>query len=127
MSQVSGSTSPARSAPPRFARERAARRIAAALDAGYEDAGRQVFLRTRDLSERGVYLWAAEPPAVGEKARVLIELPGVQAIQRLRGTVVRREADAPSGFALRFDEPALEALRALRGFVEDSERGGAEA
>lgn len=101
-------------------RRRAARRVLAALEAGYEDAGRQVFLRTRDLSESGVFLYAAEPPAIGQKARLLLELPGVDAILRLHGTVVRRVADDPSGFALRFEEAANEkALGALRSFVAE--------
>jgi hypothetical protein len=101
-------------------RRRAARRVLAALEAGYEDAGRQIFLRTRDLSESGVYLHAEEPPAIGQKARLLLELPGVDAILRLHGTVVRRVPDEPAGFALQFDECANErALAALRRFVAD--------
>jgi len=106
---------------------RAAQRILAAFEAGYEDAGRQVFLRTRDLSESGVFLYAPEPPPVGQKARLLLELPGVEAILRLQGTVIRRVAEEPSGFALRFDEPANEpALAALRRYVEGVVEGAAE-
>jgi len=111
-------------APPRTAiaptgQRRAAQRILAALEAGYEDAGRQVFLRTRDLSESGVFLYTSQPPPVGQKARLLLELPGIDAILRLQGTVIRRVAEEPSGFALRFDEPANEsALAALRRYVE---------
>lgn len=112
------------------AQRRAAERVLAALEAGYEDAGRQVFLRTRDLSESGVFLYSAEPPAVGQRARLLLELPGVEAILRLQGTVTRRVADDPSGFALQFDDAAnAAALGALRRYVESviappSEAGG---
>lgn len=98
---------------------RGAHRLRAVLEAGYEDAGQQVFLRTRDVSASGVYLFAAEPPAVGQKARLLLELPGVAAILRLRGTVTRRVLGAPSGFALRFDHAANDAaLVAIQRYVE---------
>lgn len=97
-------------------RERRAPRLVIRLEAAYEDAERQVFLATRDLSEGGVYLLAEDPPDVGCPARVLLELPGQPALLRLPGVVARR--DPGSGFALRFDserlpEGAREALRGL--------------
>jgi hypothetical protein len=98
-------------------RERRAPRVAIRLEAGYEDADRQVFLATRDLSEGGVYLLAADPPEVGAPARVLLELPGQPALLRLDGVVARREPGA--GFALRFhpDRLPAEVRRALRDAV----------
>lgn len=99
---------------------RAAPRVAARLDAAYEDAERQVFLRTRDVSEGGVFLISADPPGEGATARVLLELPGHAALIRLHGTVSRRELERePTGFVLRFDPAALPhaAREALRSFV----------
>ena len=90
----------------------------AALEAGYEDRRRQVFLRTRDLSESGVYLLSHDPPDVGSQAEIHLELPGCPAILRLRGTVIRRETGGTSGFALLFDEASNEAaLCELRQYV----------
>ncbi len=98
---------------------RAAQRVLAALDAAYEDAGRQVFLRTRDLSESGVYLWAPDPPPVGSEAQLLLELPGQPAFLRLSGTVIRSDPGRTGGFALRFaDGPGAAAFQALRSYVE---------
>lgn len=101
-----------------------------ALEAGYEDARRQVFLRTRDLSESGAFLCTDDPPAIGAQAQIRLELPGCAAILRLRGTVIRREpgdAGEPPGFALHFDHEANEpALRELQAYVERVVRGPAE-
>jgi hypothetical protein len=98
---------------------RAAHRVLAALEAAYEDADRQVFLRTRDLSESGVYLWAPDPPAVGSEAQLLLELPGQPAFLRLSGTVIRSDPGRTGGFALRFAEgPSAQGFKALRSFVE---------
>ncbi len=100
--------------------QRAARRVLAALETGYEDRSRQIFLRTRDLSESGVYLLSHDPPEVGSQAEIHLELPGRPAILRLRGTVIRRETGGVSGFALLFDEASNElALRELREYVAE--------
>lgn len=104
---------------------RAARRVLAALEAGYQDRDRQVFLRTRDLSESGVFLLGPEQPEVGAQAKLLLELPGQPAILRLRGTVIRHDAGPPPGFAIRFDESLAEAtLAALRAYVEGGGTNG---
>ena len=104
---------------------RAARRVLAALEAGYQDRDRQVFLRTRDLSESGVFLFGPELPEVGADAQLLLELPGQPALLRLRGRVIRHESGPPQGFAVRFDESlAAPTLAALRAYVEG---GGGEA
>jgi hypothetical protein len=96
---------------------RAAERVQAALDAAYEDSERQVFLRTRDLSARGTFLFSPDPPPVGVEAHLLLELPGEAAFLRLSGRVIRREVGEHSGFALQFDSPSAEnALRALRTY-----------
>ena len=50
---------------------------------------------TSDLSEGGVFLLTPEPPPVGLSGQITLELPTGPAILRLRGTVVRRRADAP--------------------------------
>jgi len=95
-------------------RERRSPRVSIRLEAGYEDAERQVFLPTRDLSEGGVFLLSEDPPDLGAPARVLLELPGQPVLLRLHGVVARREPGA--GFAFHFDSERLpeEARRALR-------------
>jgi hypothetical protein len=77
------------------------------LQAAYEDAERQVFLTTRDLSERGAYLVVADPPPPGRTAQVVLELPDEGSMLRIRGVVVRRSEEMPSGFALRFEREAM--------------------
>jgi hypothetical protein len=101
-------------------RERRRPRVSIRLEAGYEDAERQVFLPTRDLSEGGVFLLAEDPPELGSPARVLLELPGEPALLRLPGVVARREPGA--GFAFRFDFERLPeaARRALRSATAQS-------
>jgi len=100
---------------------RAALRAAARLRAAYEDERQQVFLQTRDLSETGVFLWASDPPPVGARARLLLQLPGQPAFVRLQGTVARREVTttSASGFALCFEQSALDegTRECLRDFV----------
>jgi hypothetical protein len=104
---------------PNTRERRAAERVQAALGAAYEDAERQVFLRTRDLSAGGVFLYSPDPPPVGVEAHVLLELPGKSAFVRVSGQVTRREVGEYAGFALRFGPPTSEeALRTLRNFVE---------
>ena len=101
---------------------RAAPRARVRLEAAYEDSLRQVFLVTADLSEGGVFLLTPEPPPVGLSGQITLELPTSPAILRLRGTVVRRRADAPAGFALAFDPRATpeSTRRSLQRFVEAS-------
>jgi len=101
---------------------RAAPRARVRLDAAYEDALRQVFLVTSDLSEGGVFMLTPEPPPVGLSGQITLELPTGPAILRLRGTVVRRRADAPAGFALAFDLRATteSTRRSLQRFVESA-------
>jgi hypothetical protein len=94
-------------------------RVPLRLEAAYEDPAHQVFLTTRDLSETGVYLLAAEPPLEGVAARVLLELPGHQAILRLHGVVARREPGV--GFAVAFDREGMpgQANSTLREFTRE--------
>jgi hypothetical protein len=75
------------------------------LEVAYEDASRQVFLATRDVSATGLYLHAEDPPEPGVEARVVLEIPGHAAILRLPGLVVRREPGL--GFAMQLDEEKL--------------------
>ena len=105
---------------PQKRERRGARRARVQLGAAYEDPERQVFLVTGDLSESGAWLLASDPPAAGSAARLTLELPGEAAFLRVRGTVVRRRAEQPAGFALRFDPEGTrpEARVALRRFVE---------
>ena len=107
------------SAPAAQVRERrAAERVQTALGAAYEDSERQVFLRTRDLSARGIFLFSPDPPPVGVEAHLLLELPGEVAFLRLCGHVVRRDVGEHSGFALQFESPTTEdALHALQVYV----------
>jgi hypothetical protein len=101
---------------------RSAPRARVRLEAAYEDALRQVFLVTTDLSEGGVFLLTPEPPPVGLSGQITLELPTGPAILRLRGTVVRRRSDHPPGFALAFDSGATpeSTRRSLQRFVESA-------
>lgn len=94
-------------------------RVRARIEAAYEDPLRQVFLPTLDLSESGVFLLSAESPAIGSQAQIVLELPGHEALLRLRGTVIRAQAEPVVGFAIRFedDEASAGALAAVRDFV----------
>jgi hypothetical protein len=105
---------------PQRPERRSARRARVQLEAAYEDPERQVFLMTGDLSESGAWLLAPDPPAPGSAARLTFELPGEPAFLRIPGTVVRRRAEQPAGFALRFDPEGTrpETRAALRRFVE---------
>jgi hypothetical protein len=104
------------------ANRRTAPRARVRLEAAYEDALRQVFLVTSDLSEGGAFLLTPEPPPVGLSGQITLELPTGPAILRLRGTVVRRRADAPAGFALAFDPRANpeSTRRSLQRFIESA-------
>ena len=99
---------------------RTAPRARVRLEAAYEDASRQVFLVTSDLSEGGAFLLTPEPPPVGLSGQITLELPTGPAILRLRGTVVRRRDDEPAGFALAFDSRATpeSTRRSLQRFIE---------
>ena len=105
---------------------RRARRARAELEAAYEDALRQVFLRTVDLSESGVFLACDDPPLAGSPARICLELPGQRALVRAAGRVARWQASAPRGFAVEFDEGSLTARNraALRRFVFEGSSEG---
>ena len=99
---------------------RRAARVLARADAGYEDSERQVFLPVHDVSERGIFLLAEDPPSPGRPVRVLLELPGQAELLRLPGVVSRMQDAAPRGFAVEFDDRAISegARGALRRFVE---------
>jgi hypothetical protein len=82
-------------------------RVRARLAVSYEDTERQVFLPTRDLSERGAFLLSAELPHLGDEAKLLLQLPGHEAFLRLRGRVVRVERGVDGGFAVAWDRAEL--------------------
>jgi hypothetical protein len=108
----------------RSSERRGAPRARVRQEAANEDVERQVFLVTSDLSEGGAFLLTPEPPPVGLSAQITLELPTDPAILRLRGTVVRRRADAPSGFALAFDPRGTpeSARRSLQRFIQTATR-----
>lgn len=100
-------------------------RAAIRLEAAYEDAQRQVFLPTRDISEEGVYLYAPDPPEVGAAARLVLDLPGESEILRLTGWVSRRDTGPEPGFVVKFNhedhvESASSTRRVLRRFIDDT-------
>ena len=99
---------------------RRAARVLARADAGYEDSERQVFLPVHDVSERGIFLLADDPPSPGSPVRVLLALPGQAELLRLPGVVARMQDAAPRGFAIEFDDRAISdgTRGALRRFVE---------
>ncbi len=98
---------------------RAHPRVAAELGASCEDRARQVFLRTADVSEGGVWLRCPDAPPPGSPATVLLELPEDPVIHRFRGTAVWRRRGPDGGFAVRFDasERGGAGFAALRRFV----------
>jgi len=106
---------------------RAHPRVPTAVEACYEDSGGQVFLRTADLSEGGLFLASSSPPPPGRFARVLLELPGQPAIQHFAGVVVRRRAEPGAGFALVFDRNRTpnSTISAVRQFVGSVGMSGA--
>lgn len=102
--------------PVRAPDRRRAARIRARIEAAYEDEASQVFYATRDVSERGLYLLAPDPPEIGGVVRVLLELPGQTGLLRLSGTVCRSEPG--KGFAIALEPDDLSDLdrSALRAF-----------
>lgn len=97
-------------------------RVAARIEAAYEDADRQLFLTSRDLSESGIFLLAPDPPAAGGAARVTLELPGCAELLRLRGVVVRNQRAEPAGFAVRFEASTFSELAhaTLRRWLQET-------
>jgi len=112
-------------------------RVPVRLEAAYEDRNRQIFLHSRDVSEGGIFLFAPDPPPVGDWVKLVLDLPGHGEILRLNGCVLRREVEAGAepGFVVRFehgddadlgadpgdsDESACAARKALRSFVNDT-------
>ncbi len=102
------------------------------VEAAYEDAERQVFLETRDISEDGIYLFAPDPPDVGQPARLVLDLPGNPEILRLTGRVLRRDTGTRPGFVVLFhhgdrDESAGKTRKRLRDLVNASVRDSGES
>jgi len=102
------------------------------LEAAYEDADRQVFLSTRDISEEGIYLYAPDPPEVGSAAKLVLDLPGHPEILRVSGWVSRRDLGETPGFAVHFHhegrgQGARNPREALRRFVKDTARSTGES
>ena len=97
-------------------------RLPIRVEAAYEDAERQVFLETRDISEEGIYLFSPDPPDVGCTARLVLDLPGSPEMLRLSGRVLRRDLGARSGFVVLFqhgeqDPVAAKTRKVLRDLV----------
>lgn len=91
---------------------RAHPRIALRVTAGLEDTEATVFLPTADLSAGGMRLESPEPPVPGACVRVVLELPGEPALQRLTGRVVRVARGPAPGLAVAFEPgPGLDAVR----------------
>ena len=97
-------------------------RVATRIEAAYEDAERQIFLVSRDVSESGIFLLAPDPPAAGGAARLTLELPGRAELLRVCGVVARSQRGEPAGFAVRFDASSFsDATRAsLRRWLQET-------
>jgi hypothetical protein len=97
-------------------------RVATRIEAAYEDAERQIFLVSRDVSESGIFLLAPDPPAAGGVARLTLELPGRAELLRVRGVVARSQRGEPAGFAVRFEASSFsDAARAsLRRWLQET-------
>ena len=90
-----------------WTKRRISRRARIRVEAAYEDAQRQVFLQSRDISEEGIYLFAPDPPEVGSRCqaafptgrgrkRELYAEPIVH-VEAYGEQDCRRDAGAPSG------------------------------
>ena len=101
---------------------RDAPRVSARIEAAYEDAHRQLFLTSRDLSESGIFLVAPDPPDPGGSARLTLELPGCAELLRVQGVVARSQRSEPAGFAVRFDASSFSdvARAGLRRWLQES-------
>ena len=97
-------------------------RVSTRIEAAYEDAERQLFLTSRDVSESGIFLLAPDPPAAGGAARLTLQLPGCAELLRLRGVVARRQSGEPAGFAVRFDASSFSdvARASLRRWLQET-------
>ena len=106
----------------RTAERRDSPRVATRIEAAYEDAERQLFLTSRDVSESGIFLLAPDPPAAGGPARLTLELPGCAELLRLRGVVARSQSAEPAGFAVRFDASSFSDLTraSLRRWLQET-------
>jgi hypothetical protein len=110
------------------AERRSAPRIPARVEAAYEDAERQLFLVSSDLSESGIFLLAPDPPAAGGAVRLTLELPGCPELVRLAGVVARRQLAEPVGFAVRFDAASFSdgTRSSLRRWLQETAQPAAQ-
>ncbi len=107
---------------------RDAPRILARIEAAYEDAQRQLFLTSRDLSESGIFLVAPDPPEPGGSARLTLALPGCEELLRVRGVVARSQRAEPAGFAVHFDASSFSdvARTSLRRWLQETATASAQ-
>jgi len=115
-----------------WSQRRVHRRAPIRVEAAYEDAERQVFLETRDISEDGVYLFAPDPPEVGRAAKLVLDLPGNPEMLRLTGWVSRRDIGSRSGFVVLFqhadqDGSAAKVRKLLRDLVNATPQDSGES
>lgn len=106
----------------RASERRDAPRVRARIEAAYEDADRQLFLTSRDVSESGIYLVAPDPPDPGGSARLTLQLPGCAELLRVRGVVARSQRGEPPGFAVRFDAASFSDVsrESLRRWLQET-------
>ena len=108
--------------------QRVRRRVALSLGVRWREVGPGRPARTRGLSADGCFVCCADPPPVGTRVELQVEIDSPPRRLLLAGEVLRRQggdgADEPAGFALRFTTIDPADRRALADFLARVERSG---
>jgi CheY-like chemotaxis protein len=109
--------------------QRAHRRVSLSLGVRWREVGSGRVARTRGLSADGTFVCCPDPPPLGTRVELQVEIDSPPRRLLLAGEVVRREEasrgpDEPAGFALRFTTIAPSDRRALAEFLARVERSG---
>lgn len=108
--------------------QRARRRVSLSLGVRWREVGAGRVARTRGLSADGTFVCCTDPPPVGTRVELQIEIDSPPRRLLVAGEVVRREDGSSDseepGFALRFTTIAPGDRRDLAGFLARVERSG---
>ncbi|HUU02538.1 MAG TPA: PilZ domain-containing protein [Myxococcota bacterium] len=118
-------TEPARSSASGGLRMRRSARLKRRVKVSYNDGNNDSASFTRDISSRGVFVHAYEPPSPGTKLGLEIEHPVSRQVLKLRGRVVRTvpcpagKLSLSAGAAVLFDECSQRQRSMLRRFLKE--------